>query len=207
MLTADFEYSLPEDLSAQTPIEPRDSSRLLDTRDLSDRSFTDLPSILRCGDLLVVNNTRVRAARLLGAKEGTGGRVEILLLRRLDEGRWEALVRPARRLGTGVTARFGDIRGTFMSDPVEGKAVVALEAPVVVEQIYRSFADIRRDELARRTPPSMLRPERRPPRRPLETAPTTAPWRARSSFRVRRRWSRSRSLLVMLLPIWRRMWR
>ena len=142
MLTADFEYSLPEDLIAQTPIEPRDSSRLLDTRDLSDRSFTDLPSILRCGDLLVVNNTRVRAARLLGAKEGTGGRVEILLLRRLDEGRWEALVRPARRLGTGVTARFGDIRGTFMSDPVEGKAVVALEAPVEVEQALEQWGEV-----------------------------------------------------------------
>src|SRR5262245_36095924 len=95
MKTSDFDYSLPESYIAQTPAEPRDSSRLLvlhrDTGDLEHRIFRDVTDYLRAGDLLVLNQTRVIPARIYARKE-TGGRVELLLLRRRDELTWEALV-------------------------------------------------------------------------------------------------------------------
>ncbi len=73
MRVDDFRYELPETAIAQTAIEPRHGSRLLDTRDTSDHIFSDLPDLLEPGDLLVVNNTKVRAARLIGRRAGTGG--------------------------------------------------------------------------------------------------------------------------------------
>ncbi len=95
MKTSDFDYHLPESSIAQTPVEPRDSSRLLvlhrDTGELEHRIFRDVTDYLRAGDLLVLNQTRVIPARIFARKE-TGGRVEILLLRRRDSLTWEALV-------------------------------------------------------------------------------------------------------------------
>src|SRR6266508_5234234 len=95
MKTADFDYHLPESSIAQTPAEPRDSSRLLvlhrDTGELEHRIFHDIGDYLRAGDLLVLNQTRVIPARIYARKE-TGGRVELLLLRRRDELTWETLV-------------------------------------------------------------------------------------------------------------------
>jgi len=95
MKTSDFDYNLPESSIAQTPAEPRDSSRLLvlhrDTGELEHRIFRDVTDYLKAGDLLVLNQTRVIPARIFARKE-TGGRVEILLLRRRDEWTWEALV-------------------------------------------------------------------------------------------------------------------
>ncbi len=95
MKTSNFDYNLPESSIAQTPAEPRDSSRLLilhrDTGELEHRIFHDIGDYLRAGDLLVLNQTRVIPARIYARKE-TGGRVELLLLRRRDELTWEALV-------------------------------------------------------------------------------------------------------------------
>src|SRR6185503_10185110 len=95
MKTSDFDYKLPESSIAQTPLEPRDSSRLLvlhrDTGNLEHRIFRDIGDYLRAGDLLVLNKTRVIPARIYARKE-TGGRVELLLLRRRDGLTWEALV-------------------------------------------------------------------------------------------------------------------
>src|SRR5512134_3051772 len=95
MQTSDFDYHLPEASIAQTPVEPRDSSRLLvlhrDTGELEHRIFRDVTDYLRAGDLLVLNQTRVIPARIFSRKE-TGGRVELLLLRRRDALTWEALV-------------------------------------------------------------------------------------------------------------------
>ena len=95
MKTSDFDYDLPESSIAQTPVEPRDSSRLLvlhrDTGEVEHRIFRDIVHYLRAGDLLVLNQTRVIPARIYARKE-TGGRVELLLLRRRDELTWEALV-------------------------------------------------------------------------------------------------------------------
>ena len=111
MKTADFDYFLPEELIAQTPMEPRDHSRLLvvhrQTRTLEHRHFYDILEYLHPGDALVVNETRVIPARLLGEKEDTGVPVEVLLLRRENTTDWEALVRPGRRLKPGSFCSFG----------------------------------------------------------------------------------------------------
>ena len=112
MKTSDFDYILPEELIAQTPVEPRDHSRLMvvhradGTRE--HRHFYDIIDYLRPGDALVINETKVIPARLLGVKEETGVPVEVLLLRRQNATDWEALVRPGRRLKPGTTVSFGD---------------------------------------------------------------------------------------------------
>jgi S-adenosylmethionine:tRNA ribosyltransferase-isomerase len=115
MTIDDFAYDLPQDLIAQTPIEPRDSSRLLvlhrDSGQIDHRHFRDIAEYVRDGDLLVANQSRVLPARLLGRKPGSGGRAEVLLLAvRNDLGPdyWEALVRPGRRLRAGQRVLFGD---------------------------------------------------------------------------------------------------
>lgn len=112
MKTSDFDYVLPEELIAQTPIEPRDHSRLMvvhrDTERLEHKHFYDVIDYLRPGDALVINETKVIPARLLGVKEDTGVPVEVLLLRRENATDWEALVRPGRRLKPGAVCSFGD---------------------------------------------------------------------------------------------------
>ena len=110
MKTTDFDYALPEELIAQTPVEPRDHSRLMVVRGdgtREDRHFYDVPEYLRPGDALVINETRVIPARLIGEKEDTHVPVEVLLLRRIDRDDWEALVRPGRRLKPGAVCSFG----------------------------------------------------------------------------------------------------
>ena len=112
MRTEDFDYELPEELIAQTPVEPRDHSRLLVVHrsdgSLEHRHFYDIAEYLHPGDALVINETRVIPARLLGVKEDTGVPVEVLLLRRENATDWEALVRPGRRLKPGSFCSFGD---------------------------------------------------------------------------------------------------
>ncbi len=107
MRTSDFDYPLPPELIAQTPAEPRDSSRLLvlnrATGRTEHRRFTDILEHLRPGDLMVFNQSRVIPARLFGVRDDNGGRVEFLLLRREAERVWEALARPGRRLRPGAT--------------------------------------------------------------------------------------------------------
>lgn len=110
MKVADFDYYLPTELIAQSPMEPRDHSRLLvlhreDGR-LEHRHFYDLPDYLRPGDVLVFNDTRVIPARLLGRKD-SGARAEVFLLTRLQEGEWEVLVRPGKKLPEGAVINFG----------------------------------------------------------------------------------------------------
>ena len=106
MRTSDFDYNLPQELIAQTPAEPRDSSRLMvlnrATGVTEHRRFTDILDYLRPSDLMVFNQSRVIPARLFGTRDDNGGRVELLLLRREAEGVWEALARPGRRLRPGA---------------------------------------------------------------------------------------------------------
>ena len=113
--TADFDYSLPAELIAQTPAEPRDSSRLLvmDRRGerLEHTVFHSLPDFLRAGDLLVFNDSRVFPARLYGIDTPIGRRIELLLLTRLGEDSWRALVRPGRRMRAGATFTLSDTTG------------------------------------------------------------------------------------------------
>jgi len=105
--TSDFDYELPSELIAQTPIEPRDASRLLVLRrsdgHIEHRHFRDIATYLRPGDLLVANESRVIRARLFGHKVPTGGKVEMLLLTRRDERTWEVLLKPGRRVQPGAT--------------------------------------------------------------------------------------------------------
>ena len=111
MKTSDFYFDLPEELIAQTPLEKRDASRLLCldkvTGEIQHRVFSELPELLREGDCLVMNDSRVLPARLLGARE-SGGAVEVLLLRDLGGGRWECLTRPGRKTKPGTRLVFGD---------------------------------------------------------------------------------------------------
>lgn len=122
MKTSDFDYDLPEGSIAQTPAEPRDSSRLLvlhrDTGDLAHRTFREVGGYLRPGDLLVLNQTRVIPARMYARKE-TGGRVELLLLRRRDPVTWEALV-GGKGLRVGKSIRVEDGPGAKVIELLEG---------------------------------------------------------------------------------------
>ena len=141
MKTSDFDYELPQELIAQTPIEPRDHSRLL-VYDRADRSvrhlhFYDLPQFLHAGDALVINETKVIPARLLGQKEDTGVPVELLLLKRLERDVWEALVRPGRRLRPGTMCVFGEglLRAEIIDNAEDGGRKVRFHYQGVFEEI------------------------------------------------------------------------
>lgn len=120
MQTVDFSYLLPDRVIAQQPTEPRDAARLLDTRDMTDHTFGELADLLAPGDLVVVNKTRVRAARLRGTKSAGGGAVEVLLLRSTAGSGWEALIKPARRIRPGVVLDLGELVATVTAPPASG---------------------------------------------------------------------------------------
>ena len=137
MKKSDFYYDLPEELIAQTPVEPRDSSRLLvyDEGNVAHRHFRDIKDYLRAGDVLVVNNTRVIPARLYGAKP-TGALVEVLLLKRLDLTRWEVILRPGKRLKTGSKIIFSEeLSATVVEHLEDGGRVIECEFEGVFEDI------------------------------------------------------------------------
>ena len=112
MTTNDFYYDLPEELIAQTPLKIRDSSRLLvmdrKTGEVEHRVFTDIIDYLNAGDTLVLNDTKVLPARLIGVKEDTKAVIEILLLKNIESDIWECLVKPARRVKVGTIVSFGN---------------------------------------------------------------------------------------------------
>ncbi|WP_302760121.1 tRNA preQ1(34) S-adenosylmethionine ribosyltransferase-isomerase QueA [Christensenella hongkongensis] len=112
MKTSDFDYELPEELIAQTPVSPRDHSRLLvydrQTKETFDRHFYDVTDYLKKGDVLVVNETKVIPARLYGKKRGTETDFEFLLLKRLQLDIWEVIMRPGKKLKPGGFVDFGD---------------------------------------------------------------------------------------------------
>ena len=120
MKKSDFYFDLPEELIAQTPLQQRDSSRMLHLNktsgELSHRHFFDLPEYLRAGDCLVLNNSRVLPARLLGSRAGGGG-AELVLLQDLGDDCWKCLVRPGRKLKPGAKVTFGN--GELVAEIVE----------------------------------------------------------------------------------------
>jgi len=127
--TSDFDYHLPPEFIAQTPIEPRDHSRLMvlsrAESSIQHRRFFEIVDFLHQGDVLVFNDSRVIPARLIGRKEGSGGKVEILLLRRLSPGLWQTLVRPGRMVTEGT-------RIEFTSDGLWGEIVERVEGGIRV---------------------------------------------------------------------------
>jgi len=136
-----FDYELPAELIAQEPAEPRDTSRLLvldrGARALQDRAFADLSELLRPGDCLVANRSRVIPARLLGTAVQNGRPVELLLVRAVSEGRWEALVQPGRRcrVGARVELAGGAARARIVGEGTAGARVVEIEAPWPVREL------------------------------------------------------------------------
>ncbi|WP_018931466.1 tRNA preQ1(34) S-adenosylmethionine ribosyltransferase-isomerase QueA [Gracilibacillus lacisalsi] len=108
----DFDFDLPEELIAQTPLEDRASSRLMvlnrENRSITHHHFYDILGFLKPGDCLVLNNTKVLPARLYGVKEDTGAKVEVLLLTQLEGNNWEVLVKPAKKVKVGTTISFGE---------------------------------------------------------------------------------------------------
>ncbi len=133
---------------AQTPIEPRDAARLLvvdrATGTLAHRVFRELPEYLRPGDVLVLNDTRVIPARLIGRRAGTGGQVELLLLHRRSNGEWETLARPGRRLREGARVVFGDGRLVAVVTGITpaGGRVVRFEGEDEVEQLISQVGQV-----------------------------------------------------------------
>ena len=130
MKTSDFYYDLPKELIAQTPVTPRDSSRLLvlDRADgsVEHRHFYDIIDYLREGDLLVANDSRVLPARIYGVKDETGARVEFLLLKQISGNRWETLCKPGKKAREGARFTFGEgvLRATVAEVRDDGNRVV-----------------------------------------------------------------------------------
>jgi S-adenosylmethionine:tRNA ribosyltransferase-isomerase len=140
MQLSDFDYHLPEELIAQHPAEVRDQSRLLvldrTTGAIAHRRFYDLPSYLFPGDTLVFNDTRVIPARLIGAKTDTGAKVEVFLLNRLAEDRWETIVKPGRKLRPGAVVSFGDdLSGEILDVTDFGGRVVRFSFNGIFEEV------------------------------------------------------------------------
>ena len=143
MKTSDFDYDLPPHLIAQTPVEPRDRSRLMVLRrqdgSFEHRRFFEILDYLKAGDALVCNESRVIPARLLGRKAGSGGKVELLLLRRLDSGLWETLVKPGRRALVGSAIEVGEapvtITGAVVDRTEHGGRLIRFSNEAALEQL------------------------------------------------------------------------
>ena len=148
MLLSDFDYDLPEELIAQTPVEPRDSSRLMvvhrDTNRIEHRIFRDVIEYLNPGDVLVVNETRVIPARLYGVKAETGGAIEFLLLKRLNLTDWEVILKPGKRAKPGTVFVFGEgrLKATVLTVDDDGGRTVRFEWDGVFEEVLDALGQM-----------------------------------------------------------------
>ena len=141
MKRQDFYFDLPEELIAQDPLEDRSSSRLLvldkKTGATSHHIFREIKDYLKPGDCLVINDTKVIPARLIGEKEGTGGKVEVLLLKRKGNDVWETLVKPGKKMKSGARVSFGDglLKGEVLEVVEEGNRLIHFEYEGIFEEI------------------------------------------------------------------------
>lgn len=147
MKTSDFYYDLPQELIAQTPVEPRDSSRLLvydrKQKSITHKHFYDIVDYLHAGDVLVVNNTKVLPARIYGTKIPTGGHVEFLLLKRFDLTHWEVILKPGRIAKPGAEFRFSDdLTATVESVGEDGSRIVEFHFDGVFEDILSRVGEM-----------------------------------------------------------------
>ncbi|MFN8649518.1 tRNA preQ1(34) S-adenosylmethionine ribosyltransferase-isomerase QueA [Streptococcus sp.] len=148
MNTKDFDFDLPEELIAQTPLEVRDASRLLildrKKRTLTDSHFDSILDQLQPGDALVMNNTRVLPARLYGQKPDTHGHVELLLLKNTQGDQWEVLAKPAKRLRVGAKIEFGDgrLKATVVEELEQGGRIVEFSYGGIFLEVLESLGEM-----------------------------------------------------------------
>ncbi|HEX8843597.1 MAG TPA: tRNA preQ1(34) S-adenosylmethionine ribosyltransferase-isomerase QueA [Pyrinomonadaceae bacterium] len=157
MRISDFDYELPEELIAQHPLAERDAARMMVVERAKgrwhDSLFAEIPSYIRAGDVIVVNNTRVFPARLVGRREPSGGRTELFMVREIEPHVWETLARPARRLHQGARVSFGDgrLRAHVIEPLGDGRLAVRFECDGPFEELIEELGQtplppyIRRD--------------------------------------------------------------
>ena len=148
MKTSDFNFELPEELIAQDPLEDRSASRLLvlnkETGETEHKIFKDIIDLVNPGDCLVLNNTKVIPARLLGVKEDTGAHVEVFLLKKLSKDTWETLVKPGKKLKPGSRVIFGDglLTATILDTMEEGIRKVLFEYDGIFEEVLDKLGEM-----------------------------------------------------------------
>ena len=141
MNVKDFYFDLPQELIAQDPLEDRASSRLLvldrETGEVTHRKFRDILGYLNPGDCLVINDTKVIPARLIGSREGTNAKIEVLLLKRRENDIWETLVKPGKKAKPGTVICFGDglLKGTVIDVVEEGNRLIQFSYDGIFEEI------------------------------------------------------------------------
>ncbi|HCR3191038.1 tRNA preQ1(34) S-adenosylmethionine ribosyltransferase-isomerase QueA [Enterococcus faecalis] len=146
--TEDFDFDLPEELIAQTPLKDRASSRLLvvnkETGDMEDKHFHDILDELQPGDALVMNNTRVLPARLYGEKPETGGHLEVLLLTNTEGHTWETLIKPAKRAKVGTEIQFGDgrLKAVVKEELEHGGRIIEFKYDGIFLEILESLGEM-----------------------------------------------------------------
>ncbi|ECX6967709.1 tRNA preQ1(34) S-adenosylmethionine ribosyltransferase-isomerase QueA [Listeria monocytogenes] len=148
MKVEDFDFDLPEELIAQTPLLDRTSSRLMvldkESGDIKDQHFTDIISYLNEGDALVLNDTRVLPARLHGIKDETGAHIEVLLLKQKEGNAWETLVKPAKRIRKGATITFGDgaLKATCLEELEHGGRVLEFSYEGIFYEVLEQLGEM-----------------------------------------------------------------
>ncbi|WP_271002726.1 tRNA preQ1(34) S-adenosylmethionine ribosyltransferase-isomerase QueA [Listeria seeligeri] len=148
MKVEDFDFDLPEELIAQTPLLDRTSSRLMvldkATGEIKDQHFTDIISYLHEGDALVLNDTRVLPARLHGTKDETGAHIEVLLLKQKEGNAWETLVKPAKRIRQGATITFGDgaLKATCLEELEHGGRILEFSYEGIFYEVLEQLGEM-----------------------------------------------------------------
>ncbi|EAK8496952.1 tRNA preQ1(34) S-adenosylmethionine ribosyltransferase-isomerase QueA [Listeria monocytogenes] len=148
MKVEDFDFDLPEELIAQTPLLDRTSSRLMvldkESGDIKDQHFTDIISYLNQGDALVLNDTRVLPARLHGIKDETGAHIEVLLLKQKEGNAWETLVKPAKRIRKGATITFGDgaLKATCLEELEHGGRILEFSYEGIFYEVLEQLGEM-----------------------------------------------------------------
>ncbi|MFS7399824.1 tRNA preQ1(34) S-adenosylmethionine ribosyltransferase-isomerase QueA [Carnobacterium maltaromaticum] len=148
LTTKDFDFDLPEELIAQTPLEDRSASKLLvldrETGAIKDKHFTDILDELSEGDALVMNDTRVLPARLYGTKPETGGHLEVLLLKNTTGDQWETLVKPAKRAKVGTEIEFGDgrLKAVVLEELEHGGRIIEFSYTGIFLEVLESLGEM-----------------------------------------------------------------